>query len=116
MPFYSAEFGLLLTSVLPIVWRLRRFNGLHMTLHLMSNYHLCGFWIRNHVPLRFGISLARDPIRGLIGQPPAATSFQSRGSRNAQPGPRVGHGTGNLRRSCFCARVSSNLPRIEDPR
>jgi hypothetical protein len=109
MPFSTVEFGLLFASVLLIASRLDRFNGLHKTLHFMSSYLLCGFWTWNHVPLPFGISLLKGPI----WQPPAATSFQSRGSKNAQPRPWVEHGTGNLRGTPFCARVSLNQPRIE---
>ena len=116
MPFSTVEFGLFFASVLLIGWRLHRFSGPERTFSFLSSYFLCGFWTPNHVPLSFGISLAKDSMWGPIGQPPAATSFQFRGSKNAQPKPWVGHGTGNLRGTRFCARVSSNLPRIENPR
>lgn len=101
-PFSIVEFGLLFASVLLIAWKLHRFIGLNKTLPFLSSYLLNGFWTWTHVPLTFGISLLRSPI----GQPPAATSFHSRGSKSAQPRPRVGHGTGN------CAEPASALESV----
>ena len=116
MPFSTFEFGLLFASVLLLGWRLHRFSSPHKALPFLSSYLLCSFWTSKHVPLRFGDSLAKDPMWGSIRQPPAANSFQSSGSKWAQPKPRIGHGTGNLLGTRFCARVSSKLPRIENPR
>ena len=42
--------------------------------------------------------------------------FNAGGSKSAQQRPHAGLGMCNLRRSRFCAIVSSNLPRIENPR
>ena len=116
MPFSTFEFGLLFASVLLLGWRLHRFSSPHKALPFLSSYLLCSFWASNHVPLSFGASLAKDPMWGPIGRPRAANSFQSSGSKRAQSKPPVGQGKRNLRGTRFCARVSSNLPWIENPR
>jgi len=117
MPFSNVEFSLLFASVLLIAWRLPRFNGLGKTLPFPSSSLFYDFWAWTHERLALGISLLRiSLLKGPIWQPATATSFHSGGPKSAQPRPRVGHGTGNLRGTRFYARVSSNLPRIEKPR
>ena len=111
MPFSTFEFGLLFASML-IGYRMHRFSSPHTTFPFLFSYLLRGFRTSNHVPLSFGDSLLKGPV----GQPPVTTIFPFTGSKRVQLKPRVSQGTGNLRGTCFCARVSSNLPRIENPR
>jgi hypothetical protein len=64
------------------------------------------------VPRKFRFLL----FKGQLSQLPAATKFKTRDSKSAQPRPWAGRVPGNLREISFCAIVSSNLPRIENPR
>ena len=111
MPSFTFEFGLPFASVLLIGWSSHRFSGPPKTLPFLSSYFLRAFSTSNYVPLSFGVSL----LKGQSWQPPTAISFQSSGSKRARLKLRVCHGTGNLHGTRFCARVSSNLPRIENP-